>query len=48
MKLGTYIMPLESVTTAWFVYVLYVGLSFYLLGNGSIDTFPRQRMHTQQ
>jgi hypothetical protein len=39
MKLGVYIMAHEPILTT------YVSLCVSLLGNGSVNTFPRQRIH---
>jgi hypothetical protein len=48
MKLGMYIMPPEPISTAYFInpthqpVYLYVYPRVSLLGNGSVNTFPRQ------
>jgi hypothetical protein len=53
MKLGTYIMVREPISTANFLNpadqseCLYV-YPLPLLSNGSVKTMPRQRIHTKQ
>jgi hypothetical protein len=49
MKLGMYIMATESISMSYFInpslqsVCLYIPLS--MLGNGSVNTLPRQRIH---
>jgi hypothetical protein len=51
MKHGTYFIVTEPILTAYFInpsrqsVCLYVYLRLPLLGNGSVDTFPWQRIH---
>jgi hypothetical protein len=50
MKLGMYIMASEPVSTAYFINPSHQSVSVYvfllsLLGNGSVKTSPRQRIH---
>jgi hypothetical protein len=52
MKLGTYITALEPVSTAYFINPSHQSVYLYvyplsLIGNGSVNTFPRQRMHAR-
>jgi hypothetical protein len=52
MKLSMYIMAAEPILTAYFIdpfhqsVCLYVYPRLLLLGSGSVDTFPWQRIHT--
>jgi hypothetical protein len=54
MKLGMYIMAREPILTAYFINAshqsvcLYMCIPLSLLGNGSVKTLPRQRIHNRK
>jgi hypothetical protein len=52
MKLGLYVMATEPVSTSYFINPSNQSLSIYVslypvLDNGSVNTFPRQRIHAK-
>jgi hypothetical protein len=52
MKLGTYIMAPKPISVAYFIISFHrsvcIWIPLSLLGNGSVKTLPRQRIHMQQ
>jgi hypothetical protein len=50
MKPGVYITALESTSTTYFIFGLwaYICTALSLLGNGSVKTLPRHRIHKQR